>query len=102
MSAAERAWRYLAGLQSPIGYWRQGARKAILGVLGSMRTGEHTAEAVLAACDKAYPYGPREHFPYKAWLQERALLRNALGLTHAKSKAGQAGLLPLFARKVDE
>lgn len=102
MTPAEQAWRYLAGLSSPIGHWRQGARKAILAVVGAMRTGEHTAEAVLAACDKAYPYGPREHFPYKAWLQERGVLRLALGLTHKKSKAATAGLLPLFERRVDE
>lgn len=56
--------------------WRKRARATINRVL-AQSTDRSPAET-LAAIDAAYPFGPREHHPYKAWLTERAIAKERL------------------------
>jgi hypothetical protein len=56
----------------PASRWRRRARSVIVGVLEANPTAD--AATLIALVDAAYPFGPREHHPYKAWLAERRLL----------------------------
>jgi hypothetical protein len=56
----------------PASRWRRRARAVIVGVLEANPTAD--AATLIALVDAAYPFGPREHHPYKAWLAERRLL----------------------------
>lgn len=49
-------------------YWRRRAAPIIARVLAETK-GKPDAE-VRAALRAAYPFGPREHHPYKIWLDE--------------------------------
>lgn len=57
---------------APIGRWRQRARAAMREIVLA-HEGADTA-TLLALVDERYPFGPRRHHPYKAWLEERRLL----------------------------
>jgi hypothetical protein len=98
MTPAERARRFFAQQNVAPGYWRRQARKRIIEALSEVAA-SNSASEVLAHCDAAYPFGPREHHPYKAWLKERKLLKDALGLGKAPVRGP---LVPLFERTVDE
>lgn len=60
------------------GYWRRAARRTITEALDGLLFDVMTVEAVIKHVDAAYPFGEREHYPYKAWLAERKLLIEAL------------------------
>ena len=51
-----------------ISHWRRLAAPIIARVLSEFK-GKPQAE-VRAALRKAYPFGPREHHPYRIWLDE--------------------------------
>ena len=51
--------------------WIDEARKTIREVQDAHRHTVVTAEIILAAIDRAYPFGQRENHPYKAWLKAR-------------------------------
>lgn len=63
-------------MRLPGSRWRRGARRAIVGVIEA--SGDVGPEALLAAVDHAYPFGERRYEPYKGWLKERKLFREAL------------------------
>ena len=63
-AAAHRALRGVAVTS----YWRRLAAPIIAKVLAETK-GKPDAE-VRAALRDAYPFGPREHHPYKIWLDE--------------------------------
>lgn len=68
-------------LPRPTSRWRIRARAAIRGaILHSFGDcPEHFNEdAVMVAVDAAYPFGPRSHHPYKAWLAERKLFKETV------------------------
>lgn len=56
-----------------MGKWSDRARAVIADVVEANPGADDVA--LLAAIDAAYPFGPREHFPYKAWLAERTAFR---------------------------
>jgi hypothetical protein len=70
--------------------WRMEARRVIERAVAE--SAGKTTEETVQAIDAAYPFGPREHWPYKAWLAERrralALLRGET-LTYDESKHPQ-------------
>jgi hypothetical protein len=68
-------------------YWRERARTVIQGVLEEH--GGKSYQEVMAAVDRAYPFGPRKHHPYKIWLDERRKLTREL------VKAGAASPLAI-------
>jgi hypothetical protein len=51
-----------------LSHWRRIAAPIIAGVLAD-NAGKPEAE-VRAALRSAYPFGPREHHPYRIWLDE--------------------------------
>lgn len=51
--------------------WATRARRVIAVVRADAREAGLDAKRTLAAIDAAYPFGPRKHWPYKAWLAER-------------------------------
>lgn len=52
-------------------YWGEHARAVIAeAVARGLEVGEGLP-AITARIDAAYPFGPREHWPYKVWLRER-------------------------------
>lgn len=54
--------------------WKDKARDVILAVMrGALADGVDRAE-LLRRVDAAYPFGPRKHYPYQAWLQVRRSL----------------------------
>lgn len=66
------------------GKWRQRARVVMARVVESWLNTHPRAALVavdiLHAVDMEYPFGQRKHHPYQAWLTERKILREALGL----------------------
>lgn len=81
--------------------WRDRARPIVAEVLRA--TAGQDEKAIRKALRDAYPFGPREHHPYKIWLDEVATQR---GLKHkrAAAKAGQQAIeMPdLFEPRGDE
>lgn len=65
---------------STLGYWKQRARAVIDPILQQGKHEQWAPEQTLKAVDSAYPFGPREHYPYKAWLEERTRARIILGI----------------------
>lgn len=60
------------------GTWRMRAREVISEVATHAREEGVTDEKeVIRRVDAAYPFGDRENYPYKVWLEER---RNAIAL----------------------
>lgn len=53
------------------GYWAQRADGVLAGVFATLHANATEAQ-VRAAVRDAYPFGPREHWPYKAWLARAA------------------------------
>lgn len=60
------------------GKWREKARAAIVAVLQADGNQHDDTVRLLEAVDAAYPFGPRKHHPYKAWLEERRVLVDCL------------------------
>jgi len=48
--------------------WRTRAARVIAKVIQEVGTDD--PKALRKAISKAYPFGPREHWPYKVWLSE--------------------------------
>jgi hypothetical protein len=67
-----------------LGKWRGRAVAAMAKAVNNLLVGPLGADwppsrdEVLKVVDAAYPFGARTNFPYKAWLQERSLLIEAL------------------------
>lgn len=70
-----------------IGKWRQASKDAIAEavLMFADHYGIHPAEfprklstaeksKLIHMIDKCYPFGSRDHFPYKAWLKERRII----------------------------
>lgn len=53
--------------------WREAARPIIAKVLADTKGQDE--KAIKAALFAAYPFGPREHHPYKIWLSEIKMQR---------------------------
>jgi hypothetical protein len=51
-----------------ISYWRRKAAPIIAQVLAE--TNGQSEKEIRAALRAAYPFGPREHHPYRIWLDE--------------------------------
>jgi hypothetical protein len=64
-SAILKGWMTMASTS----YWRKESQRAIARVLE--RNPGLVDFDILEAIDKAYPFGPRKHLPYKMWLDER-------------------------------
>lgn len=47
-----------------------------------------------AAIDAAYPFGTREHWPYKAWCKARRAYLERYGLEPIRKTTNQLDLLP--------
>lgn len=74
-------------------HWRARAREVIADVIE--RVGTADVEATIRAIDAAYPFGEREHWPYRMWLRERraaltVLRGDAPQLTRACPACGAA------------
>lgn len=70
---ALRAW-FLS--RRPVSRWRSKAREVIgFTILGNEDLGP---KELLAAIEAAYPFGEREHHPYKAWRAEIAIIKSVL------------------------
>jgi hypothetical protein len=65
---------------SNLGFWRERARRTIDQVRADAKRAGLTPEETLKRIDAAYPFGERDHYPYKAWLTERTIARVELGL----------------------
>lgn len=63
--------------------WREQARPIIAAVIA--RVGTEDNHRLRKALWYAYPFGPREHYPYKVWLSE---IRRQLGKEKDKRKRG--------------
>lgn len=50
------------------GYWRREAAPIVASVIE--RVGKDDIKALRKALREAYPFGPKSHYPYKAWLAE--------------------------------
>jgi hypothetical protein len=66
-------------MRGPASSWRQEARAVMVGVVrGLLDLGKlDNNAALLDAIDDAYPFGERKRLPYKMWLLERKLFRDA-------------------------
>jgi hypothetical protein len=71
---------------SETSYWRRRAQTVMLGVIEETQ-GQPFA-AIVAAVDRAYPFGLRKHHPYKIWLDERRKLIDLL------IRGGESGAAP--------
>ena len=62
------------------GYWTRRARLVIEATMRRLPS-DAPVEHVRLALREAYPFGPREHYPYQIWLQlqNRALENHAAG-----------------------
>lgn len=58
--------------------WRLAARSAIDKAIASVEDGDLVK--LKKAIDKAYPFGYREYYPYKVWLDERRHALYDLGI----------------------
>jgi hypothetical protein len=67
-----------------VGKWRRDARiamrRAVESWLNTHPRDALVAHDILHAVDMEYPFGQRKYHPYDAWLTERKILRQALGL----------------------
>lgn len=63
---------FYASRPPPPGRWRKRSRAVICDVIAANPDAD--TAALLTLVDAAYPFGEREHHPYKAWLAERKLL----------------------------
>lgn len=79
-------WR---AMRWPVSRWRHQARRRIRHIV------DHApglpADAMLALVDAGYPFGERAHEPYKCWLKERELFREALAGPPTMPTADEAG-----------
>jgi hypothetical protein len=69
-------WQAMRGPES---HWRQSARAVMIRVVRELRDAARLDDdaALLAAVDAAYPFGERKYLPYKMWLLERKIFRDA-------------------------
>lgn len=58
-------------LPTSISYWRNHSRKIIRGVIESSKA--KTLAQLKREISQNYPFGTREHYPYKIWLNEVGL-----------------------------
>jgi hypothetical protein len=66
--------------------WRDSARPIIAEVIA--RVGRDDMKALRRALREAYPFGPRQYYPYRIWLDE---IKEQLGLKpHKKRDACEA------------
>lgn len=72
--AALHRWQ---GAIQPRSKWRRRARAAMARVVETYLNTHSDLDAKMLTylVDCAYPFGPRSHTPYKAWLEERTMLR---------------------------
>lgn len=86
---ALQLWR---GRRAPVSRWRLESIAAIGRVLNSASP-ELLADdtALLKAVDAAYPFGSREMFPYKMWLVERRIFRDACSVQAAAPSTDEIG-----------
>ena len=54
-----------------MGYWRRIARNVITEALEEAKKRGYDRSATIWLIDDAYPFGARERYPYKVWLEER-------------------------------
>lgn len=69
--------------------WYEWAAATITRVLAEAAAQGLDAEATRRLVDAAYPFGPREHWPYRQWLRAR---RELLGLPGSVSASDAAKL----------
>ena len=67
-------------------YWRERSAEVITRVLKETR-GQSEKE-IRTAVSKAYPFGERRNYPYKAWLKE---CNKRLGTRKPRKKAAELG-----------
>lgn len=60
--------------------YRDIALRTMTEILMGCRAKGEGVEETAKAIDAAYPFGPRAHWPYKAWLAERRVFFAAHGL----------------------
>jgi hypothetical protein len=84
-------WQTMRG---PTSHWRQAARATMIAVVREHRDrGELADDAELQkAVDAAYPFGERKYLPYKMWLLERKLFRDACVVPAATPSADEVGV----------
>lgn len=82
-------WQTMRGPESR---WRQSARAVMIRVVREQRDLGRLDDdaALLAAVDAAYPFGERKYLPYKMWLLERRLFRDACSVPAATASADEA------------
>lgn len=85
-------WQTMRG---PKSMWRRDARAVMIHVVREQRNLGRLEDdtALLSAIDTAYPFGERKHLPYKMWLLERRLFRDACAVVQAPSPDAD----PLFS-----
>lgn len=75
-------------MRAPESHWRRAARETMIRVVreqcGLGNLGDNAA--LLKAIDAAYPFGERKYLPYKMWLLERKLFRNACAVPSPPSR----------------
>lgn len=77
--------------------WRDVAVRVIWSTVEkARRDGVSEPRAILKLVNDAYPYGVREHYPYKVWLDEVRKLKQRLGLAQRKKVAGPGEAPGLF------
>lgn len=74
--------------------WRDSAKAHIQTVLKANPS--VNGEALRKVLRESYPFGPREHFPYKVWCQEVSLV---MGDTAKKAAKKQDDAAELFTGK---
>jgi len=74
--------------------WRERVRDVIRGVIAAHPELRADPRAMLAAIDRAYPFGERRYTPYKLWLEERAKAIDALALAPGHRICGTCGAKP--------
>jgi len=57
-------------------YWRDIARASVQKALDEAKDQGLGPEATQALVNDRYPFGQREYYPYKVWLEERKKLLN--------------------------
>lgn len=78
------------------GRWYAEAARVIDAAVERGRAEGLEGERLLSAVDAAYPFGPREHYPYRAWLKARAHLCRVFGL--APPRRSPQGRIAILAR----
>lgn len=84
-------WQTMRGPES---HWRQSARAVMIRVVREQRDLGRLDDdaALLAAVDAAYPFGERKYLPYKMWLLERKMFRDACSVPAATASADEAAV----------